>query len=104
MYKTHESIAEESRGLKYICFCLPLCIIKSTFFVTVDDFFQHLNISPFQEKKLERHCRSASTCNALYVTLLARMTFRLAAFLFTTLNLLIKFSLFFSNPVTGLGF
>ncbi|XP_046879327.1 nephrocystin-3 isoform X1 [Hypomesus transpacificus] len=26
-----------------------------------------------QEKKLERHCRSASTCNALYVTLLARM-------------------------------
>ncbi|KAF3703658.1 Nephrocystin-3 [Channa argus] len=26
-----------------------------------------------QEKKLERHCRSASTCNALYVTLLARI-------------------------------
>ncbi|TWW70897.1 Nephrocystin-3 [Takifugu flavidus] len=26
-----------------------------------------------QEKKLERHCRSASTCNALYVTLMARM-------------------------------
>uniref|UniRef100_A0A3P9NVP5 Nephrocystin-3 n=1 Tax=Poecilia reticulata TaxID=8081 RepID=A0A3P9NVP5_POERE len=29
-----------------------------------------------QEKKLERHCRSASTCNALYVTLLARMITR----------------------------
>ncbi|XP_060726907.1 nephrocystin-3 isoform X3 [Tachysurus vachellii] len=26
-----------------------------------------------QEKKLERHCRSASTCNALYVSLLARL-------------------------------
>ncbi|KAM8823241.1 nephrocystin-3 isoform 2-T2 [Spinachia spinachia] len=26
-----------------------------------------------QEKKLEKHCRSASTCNALYVTLLGRM-------------------------------
>nr|XP_046212171.1 nephrocystin-3 isoform X1 [Oncorhynchus gorbuscha]XP_046212172.1 nephrocystin-3 isoform X1 [Oncorhynchus gorbuscha] len=26
-----------------------------------------------QDKKLERHCRSASTCNALYVTLLAKM-------------------------------
>ncbi|TMS16188.1 Nephrocystin-3 [Larimichthys crocea] len=29
--------------------------------------------SSLEEKKLERHCRSASTCNALYVTLLARM-------------------------------
>uniref|UniRef100_A0A669DTL9 Nephrocystin-3 n=1 Tax=Oreochromis niloticus TaxID=8128 RepID=A0A669DTL9_ORENI len=29
--------------------------------------------SQCREKKLERHCRSASTCNALYVTLLARM-------------------------------
>uniref|UniRef100_A0A3P8XIV7 Nephrocystin-3 n=1 Tax=Esox lucius TaxID=8010 RepID=A0A3P8XIV7_ESOLU len=26
-----------------------------------------------QDKKLERHCRSASTCNALYVTLLAKI-------------------------------
>ncbi|XP_062848041.1 nephrocystin-3 [Trichomycterus rosablanca] len=26
-----------------------------------------------QEKKLEKHCRSASTCNALYVSLLARL-------------------------------
>ncbi|KAK6299931.1 hypothetical protein J4Q44_G00299640 [Coregonus suidteri] len=26
-----------------------------------------------QDKKLERHCRSASTCNALYVTLIAKM-------------------------------
>ncbi|XP_022522676.1 nephrocystin-3 [Astyanax mexicanus] len=26
-----------------------------------------------QEKKLEKHCRSASTCNALYVSLLARI-------------------------------
>lgn len=25
-----------------------------------------------QEKKLERHCRSATTCNALYVTLLGK--------------------------------
>uniref|UniRef100_A0A8C4EVS3 Nephrocystin-3 n=1 Tax=Dicentrarchus labrax TaxID=13489 RepID=A0A8C4EVS3_DICLA len=38
------------------------------------------------EKKLERHCRSASTCNALYVTLLARMIIRLATLGFTTLN------------------
>lgn len=49
----------------------------------------HLNvISLFQEKKLERHCRSASTCNALYVTLLARMIIRLATSDFTTLNVL----------------
>ncbi|XP_031706261.1 nephrocystin-3 isoform X2 [Anarrhichthys ocellatus] len=32
-----------------------------------------LKLTKDQEKKLERHCRSASTCNALYVTLLARM-------------------------------
>lgn len=32
-----------------------------------------LKLSKEQEKKLERHCRSASTCNALYVTLLARI-------------------------------
>ncbi|XP_076617698.1 nephrocystin-3 isoform X2 [Chaetodon auriga] len=32
-----------------------------------------LKFTKDQEKKLERHCRSASTCNALYVTLLARM-------------------------------
>eukprot|EP00064_Thunnus_orientalis_P000037 superscaffoldBa00000002_g37 len=32
-----------------------------------------LKLAKDQEKKLERHCRSASTCNALYVTLLARM-------------------------------
>uniref|UniRef100_A0A3Q3VSZ2 Nephrocystin-3 n=1 Tax=Mola mola TaxID=94237 RepID=A0A3Q3VSZ2_MOLML len=39
-----------------------------------------LKFTKDQEKKLERHCRSASTCNALYVTLLARMVIRLAAF------------------------
>ncbi|XP_061522142.1 nephrocystin-3-like isoform X2 [Phycodurus eques] len=33
-----------------------------------------LQLTKDQEKKLERHCRSASTCNALYVTLLARMS------------------------------
>ncbi|XP_035981049.1 nephrocystin-3 [Fundulus heteroclitus] len=32
-----------------------------------------LRLTKDQEKKLEKHCRSASTCNALYVTLLARM-------------------------------
>lgn len=49
----------------------------------------HLNVvSLFQEKKLERHCRSASTCNALYVTLLARMIIRLATSGFTILHLL----------------
>ncbi|KAL3040382.1 hypothetical protein OYC64_011416 [Pagothenia borchgrevinki] len=32
-----------------------------------------LKLTKDQEKNLERHCRSASTCNALYVTLLARM-------------------------------
>ncbi|XP_035512748.1 nephrocystin-3 [Morone saxatilis] len=32
-----------------------------------------LKFTKDEEKKLERHCRSASTCNALYVTLLARM-------------------------------
>ncbi|MEQ2176323.1 hypothetical protein GOODEAATRI_026755 [Goodea atripinnis] len=35
-----------------------------------------LRLTRDQEKKLERHCRSASTCNALYVTLLARMITR----------------------------
>ncbi|XP_061614947.1 nephrocystin-3 isoform X2 [Phyllopteryx taeniolatus] len=33
-----------------------------------------LQLTKDQEKKLERHCRSASTCNALYVTLLGRMS------------------------------
>ncbi|XP_053714552.1 nephrocystin-3 isoform X1 [Synchiropus splendidus] len=33
-----------------------------------------LQLSKDQQKKLERHCRSASTCNALYVTLLARIS------------------------------
>ncbi|XP_028290480.1 nephrocystin-3 isoform X2 [Gouania willdenowi] len=32
-----------------------------------------LKLTKEQEKQLERHCRSASTCNALYVTLLAKM-------------------------------
>ncbi|XP_024910121.1 nephrocystin-3 isoform X2 [Cynoglossus semilaevis] len=32
-----------------------------------------LKLSRDHEKKLERHCRSATTCNALYVTLLSRM-------------------------------
>ncbi|XP_027727709.1 nephrocystin-3 isoform X2 [Vombatus ursinus] len=31
------------------------------------------SIDQIQEKKLERHCRSATTCNALYVTLLCKM-------------------------------
>ncbi|XP_058513216.1 nephrocystin-3 isoform X3 [Ochotona princeps] len=31
-----------------------------------------------QEKKLERHCRSAATCNALYVTLFGKMVARSA--------------------------
>uniref|UniRef100_A0A3B4FDA6 Nephrocystin-3 n=1 Tax=Pundamilia nyererei TaxID=303518 RepID=A0A3B4FDA6_9CICH len=35
-----------------------------------------LKLTRDQEKKLERHCRCASTCNALYVTLLARMITR----------------------------
>uniref|UniRef100_A0A3Q3J044 Nephrocystin-3 n=1 Tax=Monopterus albus TaxID=43700 RepID=A0A3Q3J044_MONAL len=38
-----------------------------------------LKLTKDQEKKLERHCRSASTCNPLYVTLLARMITRLAS-------------------------
>uniref|UniRef100_A0A8C4EU09 Nephrocystin-3 n=1 Tax=Dicentrarchus labrax TaxID=13489 RepID=A0A8C4EU09_DICLA len=37
-----------------------------------------LKFTKDEEKKLERHCRSASTCNALYVTLLARMIIRLS--------------------------
>ncbi|RXM28425.1 Nephrocystin-3 [Acipenser ruthenus] len=32
-----------------------------------------IKLTKEQEKKLERHCRSATTCNALYVTLLAKM-------------------------------
>uniref|UniRef100_A0A8C9UXX0 Nephrocystin-3 n=1 Tax=Scleropages formosus TaxID=113540 RepID=A0A8C9UXX0_SCLFO len=32
-----------------------------------------VKLSREQEKKLERHCRSASTCSALYVTVLAKM-------------------------------
>uniref|UniRef100_A0A8C4L567 Nephrocystin-3 n=1 Tax=Equus asinus asinus TaxID=83772 RepID=A0A8C4L567_EQUAS len=33
-----------------------------------------IKLSKEQEKKLERHCRSAATCNALYVTLFAILT------------------------------
>ncbi|XP_048955960.1 nephrocystin-3 isoform X3 [Canis lupus baileyi] len=32
-----------------------------------------ITLSKEQEKKLERHCRSATTCNALYVTLFGKM-------------------------------
>ncbi|KAM4689632.1 nephrocystin-3 [Discoglossus pictus] len=32
-----------------------------------------ITLSKEQERKLERHCRSATTCNALYVTLLAKI-------------------------------
>ncbi|ELK25339.1 Nephrocystin-3 [Myotis davidii] len=32
-----------------------------------------IKLSKEQEKKLERHCRSAATCNALYVTLFGKM-------------------------------
>uniref|UniRef100_A0A673WIH5 Nephrocystin-3 n=1 Tax=Salmo trutta TaxID=8032 RepID=A0A673WIH5_SALTR len=39
-----------------------------------------------QDKKLERHCRSASTCNALYVTLLAKMITKCAWSLEKTLE------------------
>ncbi|XP_040818751.1 nephrocystin-3 [Ochotona curzoniae] len=41
-----------------------------------------------QEKKLERHCRSAATCNALYVTLFGKMVARAreAGHLDTTLH------------------
>ncbi|XP_058150944.1 nephrocystin-3 [Dasypus novemcinctus] len=35
-----------------------------------------LKLSKEQEKKLERHCRSATTCNALYVTLFGKMVTR----------------------------
>ncbi|XP_032359936.1 nephrocystin-3 isoform X2 [Etheostoma spectabile] len=37
-----------------------------------------LKLTKDQEKKLERHSRSATTCNALYVTLLARMMISIA--------------------------
>uniref|UniRef100_A0A3B4TS01 Nephrocystin-3 n=1 Tax=Seriola dumerili TaxID=41447 RepID=A0A3B4TS01_SERDU len=47
-----------------------------------------LKLPKDQEKKLERHCRSASTCNALYVTLLARMITRLANTGFPILNVM----------------
>ncbi|XP_016345495.1 nephrocystin-3 [Sinocyclocheilus anshuiensis] len=32
-----------------------------------------IKLAKDQEKKLERHCRSAATCNALYISLLARL-------------------------------
>ncbi|XP_073887153.1 nephrocystin-3 isoform X9 [Macaca fascicularis] len=35
-----------------------------------------IKLSKEQEKKLERHCRSATTCNALYVTLFGKMIAR----------------------------
>nr|XP_045758105.1 nephrocystin-3 [Mirounga angustirostris] len=35
-----------------------------------------IKLSKEQEKKLERHCRSATTCNALYVTLFGKMISR----------------------------
>ncbi|XP_039099806.1 nephrocystin-3 isoform X2 [Hyaena hyaena] len=37
-----------------------------------------IKLSKEQEKKLERHCRSATTCNALYVTLFGKMIARSA--------------------------
>ncbi|XP_053546828.1 nephrocystin-3 [Bombina bombina] len=33
----------------------------------------NITLTKEQERKLERHCRSATTCNALYVTLLAKI-------------------------------
>ncbi|XP_054544560.1 nephrocystin-3 isoform X3 [Talpa occidentalis] len=37
-----------------------------------------IKLNKEQEKKLERHCRSATTCNALYVTLFGKMIARSA--------------------------
>ncbi|KAJ8376758.1 hypothetical protein SKAU_G00073380 [Synaphobranchus kaupii] len=41
--------------------------------ITTESLGGDIRLTKEQEKKLERHCRSASTCNALYVTLLAKM-------------------------------
>ncbi|MBZ3877413.1 Nephrocystin-3 [Sciurus carolinensis] len=38
--------------------------------------FVDIKLNKEQEKKLERHCRSATTCNALYVTLFGKMMAR----------------------------
>ncbi|XP_029445176.1 nephrocystin-3 isoform X2 [Rhinatrema bivittatum] len=35
--------------------------------------YSDIRLNKQQERKLERHCRSAATCNALYITLLAKM-------------------------------
>ncbi|XP_012676699.2 nephrocystin-3 [Clupea harengus] len=41
--------------------------------ITMHCMTAEINLSKEQEKKLERHCRSAPTCNALYISLLARL-------------------------------
>ncbi|KAM6900637.1 nephrocystin-3 [Xenentodon cancila] len=50
----------------------PLCPREVRSVVSAECQGAELKLTKDQEKKLERHCRSASTCNALYVTLLAR--------------------------------
>ncbi|XP_061877660.1 nephrocystin-3 isoform X2 [Entelurus aequoreus] len=51
----------------------PLSVTEVRNVVTAECQSMDLQLSKDQEKKLEKHCRSASTCNALYVTLLARI-------------------------------
>ncbi|XP_061778263.1 nephrocystin-3 isoform X2 [Nerophis ophidion] len=51
----------------------PLSVTEVRNVVTAECQSMDIQLSKDQEKKLEKHCRSASTCNALYVTLLARI-------------------------------
>nr|XP_056713290.1 nephrocystin-3 [Euleptes europaea] len=51
----------------------PLSIMDVKSLINEECSFANLKLTNDQEKKLEKHCHSSTTCNALYVTLLARM-------------------------------
>ncbi|XP_077100489.1 nephrocystin-3 [Siphateles boraxobius] len=51
----------------------PLNPIEVKSVISTECVNTDLKLTKDQEKKLERHCRSAATCNALYISLLARL-------------------------------
>ncbi|XP_043825181.1 nephrocystin-3 isoform X1 [Dromiciops gliroides] len=56
----------------------PLNSVDAKTLITAECNCVDIKLTKEQEKKLERHCRSATTCNALYVTLLSKMITRSA--------------------------
>ncbi|KAL2085959.1 hypothetical protein ACEWY4_019279 [Coilia grayii] len=51
----------------------PLTSKEMKSMITMHCMIAEIKLSKEQERKVERHCRSASTCNALYISLLARL-------------------------------